>query len=368
MKTRIISSIIVLALTAPILWGQNNAPLISFTEKEYNFGTIKEDNGVLSHDFQFKNEGKTPLIINEVKASCGCTVPEWPREPILPGKTGSIKVTFDPKKLSGSFSKTIQVLSNASTPQVVISINGVVIPVATNADIYKYAIGDIRIENIYVAFGEIPKGKTKTHILRVLNTSGEKSVTLTFKTLPPYLKYTCVPEVIGPKQEGSLKIEYLTENVNQWDYVVDRLDLLINGQAFPKNRLNITANIKEDFSSYTAEDLAKAPVVQFDNHEFDFGSIPGKTPVEHSFKLINKGKSDLLIRKVTASCGCTAVQPAKTVIAPGDTALIKVKFNPAGREGNQKKAVTVITNDPKHSKSILWIKAEIQRASGKSSP
>ncbi len=357
-----------LALTAPILRGQNKAPIITFSEKEYSFGTIKENDGVLSHGFQFKNEGRTPLIINEVKASCGCTVPEWPREPILPGKTGSIKVSFDPKKQSGSFNKTIQVLSNASSPQVVISVKGVVIPVATNADIYKYTIGDIRIENIYVAFGEIPKGKTKTQILRVLNTSDERSVTLTFKTLPPYLKYTCAPEVIGPKQEGSLKIEYLTGNINQWDYVVDRLDLMINGQALPKNRINITANIKEDFSSYTAEDLAKAPVVKFDRHEFDFGVIPGKAPVEHSFKLINEGKSDLLIRKVTASCGCTAVQPAKTLIAPGDTALIKVKFNPAGREGNQKKAVTVITNDPKHSKSILWIKAEIQRASGKPSP
>lgn len=365
MKIRIISSIIVLALTAPILRGQNNTPLITFVEKEYDFGTIKEDEGISTHEFWFKNDGKTPLIINEVKASCGCTVPEWPREPILPGKTGSIKVNFDPKKQSGAFSKTVQVLSNASTPQVVMSVRGVVIPVATDADIYKYAIGDVRIENIYVAFGEIPKGKTKTQTLRVVNTSGDKPATLTFKTVPAHLKYTCVPEVIGPKQEGSIKIEYLTENLNQWDYVVDRLDLMINGQTFPKNRLNITANIKEDFSTYTAEDMAKAPVVKFDHHEFNFGSIPGKDPVDHSFKLINEGKSDLLIRKVTASCGCTAVQPAKTLIPPGDTALIKVQFNPAGREGNQKKAVTVITNDPKRSKSILWIQAEIQRASVK---
>ncbi len=368
MKTGIVCSILVLALTAPILRGQNNAPLITFAEKEYNFGTIKEDDGMFTHEFQFKNEGKTPLIINEVKASCGCTVPEWPREPVLPGKTGSIKVSFDPKKQSGAFSKTIQVLSNASTPQVVISIRGVVIPVATNADIYKYVIGDIRLENIYVAFGEIPKGKTKIQTLKVMNTSGDKSATLTFKTLPPYLKYTCVPEVIGPKQEGSMKIEYLTENINQWDYVVDRLDLMINGQAFPKNRISITANIREDFSQFTAEDMAKAPVVKFDNHEFDFGSISGKSTVEHSFRLINEGKSDLLIRKVTASCGCTAVQPAKTLISPGDTAMIKVKFNPAGREGNQKKAVTVITNDPRRSKSILWIMAEIQRASGNTHP
>src|SRR5512145_3056739 len=138
MKIRMISSIIVLVLTASLLRGQNNSALITFIEKEHNFGTIKEDDGISSHDFQFKNEGKTPLLINEVKASCGCTVPEWPREPILPGKSGFIKVNFDPKKQSGAFSKTVQVLSNASAPQVAILVRGVVIPVATDADIYKY--------------------------------------------------------------------------------------------------------------------------------------------------------------------------------------------------------------------------------------
>jgi hypothetical protein len=364
MKTRIFSVLLFLVLLVmPIMvMGQANKPTITLHEKEFNFGTLKESDGIIVHDFLFTNEGKTPLIINDVKASCGCTAPEWPHEPVLPGKNGVIKVSFNPYKQTGAFNKTVQINSNADFSQVVIAVKGVVIPVDRVEDVYKYTVGNIRLETIYASFGEIYKGKMATHAIKVLNTSADKSVTLTFRKIPDHLKIKVVPEVIEPQQEGRIEIQYMTSGINEWDYVVDRLELLINEQVFPNNRINITANIKEDFSTISADELVLAPDVEFDSHQFDFGKITGDKPVEHAFKLTNKGKSDLFIRKVTATCGCTAVQPAKTTIAPGDSTLIKAVFNPAGREGNQRKAITIITNAPKHSKSILWINAVVEKA------
>ncbi len=67
---------------------------IEFPETTFDFGTVKEGEKV-THNYKFKNTGKEPLIISNAKGSCGCTVPEWPREPIAPGKTGEIKVIFD---------------------------------------------------------------------------------------------------------------------------------------------------------------------------------------------------------------------------------------------------------------------------------
>ena len=84
-----------------------------------------------------------------------------------------------------------------------------------------------------------------------------------------------------------------------------------------------------------------------DNPEFQFGKINQGEKVEHTYVLTNSGKSDLHIRKVNASCGCTAVQPDKNVIAPGESVNIKTVFNSAGKVGNQNKTVTIITNDPK---------------------
>jgi hypothetical protein len=288
-------------------------------------------------------------------------VPEWPREPILPGKSAQIRVNYNPRKQIGAFSKTVQISSNADVPVAVITVKGVVIPVAKVEEVYKYNIGDIRLQTIYASFGEIYKGKTSTYNIRVMNASSGKSAMLTFRKIPAHLKIKVIPEILEPQKEGRIEIEYTSTGITEWDYVVDRLEMLVNGQSVPNNRISITANIKEDFSSISAEQLAMAPIVEFDNKTADFGTIAGDKPVEHTFKLTNAGKSDLIIRKVSATCGCTAVQPAKTTIPPGDFTLIKAVFNPSGRQGNQKKAITIITNDPKRSKSVLWINAVIQR-------
>lgn len=337
------------------LIGQEPKPIISFTQKEFDFGTFPELSGLVVHDFQFTNTGKVPLILNDVKASCGCTTPEWTKEPVLPGKSGSIRVTFNPKNRPGSFSKTIQVNSNADLPVVTLAIQGVVIPAEKIEDVYRFSVGMVRIQTIYAAFGEISKGSTGKFSIKVMNSSHDTTVQLSFKQLPPYITVKMVPASLGPQQEGTIDMEYASALQNNWDYAVDRVDLLVNGKAVPNNRISITANIKENFESLTPEEMAQAPVVQFDETSFDFGTTSPDKIVEHVFILTNTGKSNLYIRKVGASCGCTAVQPAKTTIAPGESTKIKAVFNPAGRDGNQKKAITVITNDPKRSKTILWL-------------
>jgi hypothetical protein len=335
--------------------GQDAKPVISFAQKEFNFGTFPESGGLVIHDFQFTNTGKVPLILNDVKASCGCTTPEWTKEPVLPGKSGSIRVTFNPKNRPGSFSKTIQVNSNADLPVVTLAIEGVVIPAEKIEDVYRFSVGPVRIQTIYAAFGEIYKGSVGKFSIKVMNTSHDTTVQLSFKQLPPYISVKMIPASLGPQQEGRIDMEYASSLQNTWDFAIDRVDLLLNGKAAPNNRISITANIRENFEALTSEELAVAPVVQFDETTFDFGTTSPDKVIEHVFILTNAGKSNLYIRKVGASCGCTAVQPAKTTIAPGESTQIKTVFNPVGREGNQKKAITVITNDPKRSKTILWL-------------
>jgi hypothetical protein len=98
---------------------------ITFTKAEYDYGTIKKDSDG-SSKFIFKNTGTETLILSDAKASCGCTVPSWPKEPILPGKSGEINVMYDTKKV-GAFSKTINVISNAKQSIVTLTIKGEVI-------------------------------------------------------------------------------------------------------------------------------------------------------------------------------------------------------------------------------------------------
>ncbi|WP_020527432.1 DUF1573 domain-containing protein [Flexithrix dorotheae] len=97
-----------------------------FEEEEYNFGDIKE--GTLAeHVFSFKNTGNAPIVISEVKASCGCTTPEWSKEPVMPGETGSIKAVFNSKGRPGNVYKTITIKSNAAEQVKTLKLKGQVI-------------------------------------------------------------------------------------------------------------------------------------------------------------------------------------------------------------------------------------------------
>lgn len=102
-------------------------PVIDFATKSHDFGKINEADGNVTHVFDFTNKGKTPLVINRVQASCGCTTPAWTKSPIESEKKGTITVTYNTAGRPGTFTKTITVFSNDSINQVLV-IKGEVIP------------------------------------------------------------------------------------------------------------------------------------------------------------------------------------------------------------------------------------------------
>lgn len=103
------------AFTAQAQEGNPNAPKFNFSDLSHDFGTIPEGPKAV-YEFEFTNTGKEPLIIQNVSASCGCTSPYWPKQPILPGKTGKIKVEYNTERRVGPFTKQIYILSNAENP------------------------------------------------------------------------------------------------------------------------------------------------------------------------------------------------------------------------------------------------------------
>ena len=125
MRKAIITTFIVFASFLQAMAQEANGPKIAFEETVFNFDTIVQ-NSDGEHVFRFTNEGDSPLLVTSAFSSCGCVVPEWPKEPIAPQAGGSIKVKYNTSK-TGSFTKVIIVKSNdEETPKTVLRINGVV--------------------------------------------------------------------------------------------------------------------------------------------------------------------------------------------------------------------------------------------------
>ena len=100
-------------------------PQMIFEETEHQFGKINQGEKV-SHTFIFKNTGDAPLIINNASGSCGCTVPRYPTEPILPGEKGVIDVSYKPGSQKATQNKTVTITANTNPPQTVLKIKAFV--------------------------------------------------------------------------------------------------------------------------------------------------------------------------------------------------------------------------------------------------
>jgi hypothetical protein len=111
------------ALILGFAFTSNAQGALKFKQEKHDFGTITEGT-VATYSFEFTNTGKTPVVISNVQPSCGCTTPEWTREPVMPGKTGKVTASYNSAGRPGNFNKTVTVMNNGQMSQIVLSIQG----------------------------------------------------------------------------------------------------------------------------------------------------------------------------------------------------------------------------------------------------
>ena len=126
-KSRISNTTSPAKTTEPEVKPEGPLPEFTFEEENFDFGVINEGD-IVEHTFVFTNTGAAPLLISSAKGSCGCTVPEWPKEPIAAGEKGEIKVKFNSRKKPGIQNKTVTIVSNTFPTQKRIKIKANVTP------------------------------------------------------------------------------------------------------------------------------------------------------------------------------------------------------------------------------------------------
>lgn len=353
-------------LMSIVVMAQQKSATISWEKTSHDFGTFKEESGTQAFSFNFTNTGSEPLIVTNVRASCGCTATEWTKEPVQPGKKGYVKATYDPRNRPGKFDKSITVTTNTEQPNHVLRILGNVIAREKGLiDLYPKELGDIRMKTSHLAFVKVFNTKKAVDSIPIVN-MGTANAKITFQNVPAHISIKVVPETLKGRvgndesgQKGSIIVTYDGTKQKDFGFLMDRVTMVINGTPMQNDRISISATVEEDFSHLTPEERARAPKMSFESTEFNFGKIKSGDSQSYEFKFTNTGKSDLVIRKIKASCGCTATSPEKMVIKPGESSKIGTTFNSAGKKGNQNKTITVITNDPDNPSVILKVKGEV---------
>lgn len=330
---------------------------------EHNFGTFKEEAGRQSFDFIISNTGSEPLVIKNVVASCGCTTPEWTKQPIPAGAKGKVTAIYDPKDRPGQFNKTLSVYTNTKPEVTVLVLKGEVVPHEKTVDeLFTFAVGAIRFESNHLAFTNVKKTEKKMRVMQLINTS-TTPVKVEFDALPAHLALKSNPETLKPGQKGIVEGTYDATKNAGWGNASDMIKIKLNGVVQENLYYYVSANLVEDFSSLSKEEVEKAPVFKVESSTVDLGKIKGSTQNEVEFKFKNEGKNDLLIRFIRSTCGCTAVQQGNqgVGIRQGEASSIKAVFNSGSYSGKVTKAIYVYTNDPKNSEVVLMLTADVEQ-------
>lgn len=344
------------------LYAQDNKN-VKFIETVHDFGELKEEVGQATFEFKFKNAGTTPLKLTDVKASCGCTTPDWTKDEVAPGKEGIIKATYNTTNRPGPFTKTITVKAQPNNGQEevhVLTIKGNVIPRPKGIqDWYPTVMGSIRGSTNHIAFGKIFNDEKKEQKIVFYNESDKAINILSFDT-PAHITATSEKKTINPKDSTKIIVTYDANKIDDWGFLHTQIKIKTDDANTPEKVIYVSADRQENFDKLTQEQKDNGPRISFDKLTYDFGTIKAGKKIDTEYVFKNTGKSELIIRKTKASCGCTASQPEKSKLKPGESSKIKVTYDSTGKKGNENKTITVVSNDPTNPSIVLTIKGVVE--------
>jgi len=342
---------------------QQNRSKIQLSETEHNFGRFSESAGRQTYDFVFTNVGTDPLVIHNISVSCGCTTPEWTRTPIPPGGRGKITAIYDPQNKPGPFNQPLTVHTNSNPSTVVLTIRGEVTPrERTVEETFTFPVGIVRFESNHLAFTNVKKTETKSRTMQIVNTS-DRDATVEFVNLPQHLTLKVTPATLRPGQRGVIEGTYDGTKNSGWGSVSDMVRLRVNGVNQENLFYYVSANLVEDFSTLTRAEIENAPAFKLASNTFDIGKMKSTENKDVEFRFQNTGKSDLIIRHIRSTCGCTAIQQGgNSVVKPGEWSSIKASFNAGGLSGRVTRTIFVYTNDPQNSEVTLMLNADVEQA------
>lgn len=338
---RIILTLFALTAYAPSLRAQ-----LLFEPATWDFGAIDEEAGRVSHRFFGENRSNRPIVLLDVVTSCGCTVPEFSRRPILPGERTEIVVTFDPRDRPGTFEKQLHVYSTQRERIATLVVRGSVTPRPKSlAERYPVdAGGGVRLTHTLCAFAYVHQGERVQSSVGVVNTS-DRPVAL---ALLPQRTSGCLeataPQRLAPGEERTIDLAYeVAKERPRYGTLRDALRLEVDGRP---SDTHITAHAIAIDPAPEAQE--KRPTSEISENFVKFGVLKhDAAPARHRLTLSNTGQAPLRVRAVECDGAVATTLAAGTTIAAGRSASFEVAFDPRRAEpGPASEGLVIVTDDP----------------------
>lgn len=322
---------------------------IEFDKTVHNFGDIIQDSGPVSCTFTLKNIGNKPIVIYNAVTTCGCTKAEWTKEPILPGKTGTISATYTNDEGPYPFDKSITVYLSEPQKPVVLKMRGICmkekLPLKQT---YGIHYGPLALRESYLKCGNMEQGGMKCNSVTVANIS-DKPIRVGFKDISEFLEIHVTPDVIPANSTAELSF-CVTADRSRWGRNYYHATPVIDGKTYRntdgEEKITVWANTKESFEGMSDEQKSKAARPHFESSTYTFGKIRRGQTVHAEFSFKNVGSTCLNIYKVDVdapSWSHSDIPSAK----PGETVKFRVHLDTEDLPAGETLAiVSLTTNSP----------------------
>lgn len=335
---------------------------IRWLATDYNFGTFKEEAGKQSGIVRFINMGTAPTVINRVKVSCGCTATSFTEGLIAPGDTASVEITYDPDRRPGRFEKTVKVYTGVDNRITTIRIYGTVIGKPSSvSEFYPVEAGPIMLATDRVAGGNVREGNASNIMMSAYNKSTD-SVSVAGISSSAALDVAASVKKVAPGDIVTFSFYFNSRKSDRpgINEIPVNLQMTSSDGTVYNHEVLYSINVEPQAAALSAAELDAAPRFASEVRMIDLGKIEQKKR-KVSFKIENKGKSTLEIRRIYSNNEALEVVKYPTRLAAGKKGTVELELNPA--KFPEAKAfgidLDIITNDPTTQRAKVRLAAEI---------
>lgn len=340
----------------------NDVPKVIWKVNRIYLGTVLEEQGLRSGEFEFTNTQESPFFITDVWSECGCTTVEYTRDSLKIGETGKLIVSFDPTSAAGFFSKLIVVKGNLNGVQDSLYLEGISIPYPSDISrAYPIVQGPLGFRLRKVNMGDVFDNEPKIKYVEFFNMGDELLDKGAFRSkTPSHIQISQVQRFVRPQERGLLMIRYDGKSKNDVGYFED--EVTINWENVPGSdlKLELIANLFEYFVPIQKSDMDEVPQLYIGQKEIDLREISARIVVRRTVTLSNKGHQPLEIRKIQGNCDCLKIEIPKTDLAAGESMELSLVFDPVGRKGIDQRNIYIFSNDPVNPVQLIVMKSRIE--------
>ena len=336
---------------------------IVFNQRIHDFGIIYEDDGIVSAKYDFTNYAKSPFIISNIDAACGCTNPRSSKDTFMPGESGQILAEFNPKGMVGKTKKWIYVRGNYEDGYQIELKFEAEIRSRYNRNNYEYLRGEfgyLLSDKVKFNWGKRFENDQFNDTVEFTNDGYNDIIVIKAKSNAPFITTPKLPVTIPVGQKIELIFKIDLSKIDTIGPISGYILFETNDKFYPIKKTPYSVDIITNFNAWKRKELKNAAHIAFKSNVVQMGVMNSGSVRYKKIIIKNTGKSILNIIKIETDCSCTMLKLPSNKILPGESIVTSVKYDSLFKEGKQSKLIKLYTNDPLNPIATLYVKAIVK--------